>query len=350
MNDIEERIRSALAPYRLNDELMPRPDEPYSPAPPRRRRLRVTLTVAAAFALVIFAVATLLPVGAGGPDPAVALLLYRFERIAQHAAPEPAPKQGQYVYTETMAQESYVYVSGDGQYRFVYSVPVTTQQWLGLDGSGRQVNTTGDHPTFPTDADRATYQAYLASGGHEADKMFDWGRTTQDRYGPGGLFQRDTSTLPTDPIELGRLIDQRQIVGGPGGDWESFTLATDLIRDTYARPDLRAALYSYMAGLSGIELVGNTTDALGRPGVALASTHDGIRNEVVFDRTNGKILEERNVVLEPDQAVYQNPGPGEFAYAYAGQPYYVVTYASFGKVVDSTTQTPFSLRAGSSPS
>lgn len=341
MNDIEERIQSALAPYHLHNELMPKPSPLPPPTTRGRRRMRSTLAVAAALGLVIAAVATLLPVGAGGPDPAVASLLHRFERIAQHAAPEPAPQQGQYVYTETMAQESYLYVSGDGRYRFVYSVPVTTQQWLGLDGSGRQVNTTGDHPTFPTDADRATYQAYLASGGLQADKMqFDWGKTTQDRYGPGGLFQRDTSTLPTDPVELGRLIDERQIVGGPDGDWESFVLATDLIRDTYARPELRAALYSCMASLSGIELVGNTTDALGRPGVGLASTHDGIRNEVVFDRTNGKILEERAVVLEPNQDVYQNPGPGEFAYAYAGQPDYVATYMSFGEVVDSTTQAP----------
>jgi hypothetical protein len=341
MNGMEERIRSALAPYRLDNELMPQPSPLRPPVPRRRRRLRISLAAAAALALVIATVATLLPVGAGGPDPAVASLLHRFERIAQHAAPEPAPQPGQYVYTETMAQESYLYVSGDGRYRFVYSVPVTTQQWLALDGSGRQVNITGDHPTFPTDTDRATYQAYLASGGKEADKMqFDWGRTTQDRYGPGGLFQRDTSSLPTDPVELGRLIDERQIVGGPDGDWESFALATDLIRDTYARPELRAALYSYMAGLSGIELVGNTTDALGRPGVALASAHDGIRSVVVFDRTNGKILEERDVVLDPDQGVYQNPGPGEFAYAYDGQPAYVATYMSFGEVVDSTTQAP----------
>ena len=344
MNDIEERIQSALAPYRLDDELMPQPSPLRPPVPRRRRRrLRISLAAAAALALVIATVATLLPVGAGGPDPAVASLLHRFERIAQHAASEPAPQPAQYVYTETMAQESYLYVSGDGRYRFVYSVPVTTQQWLGLDGSGRQVNTTGDHPTFPTDTDRATYEAFLASGSREADTFqsgYDIGRTTQDRYGPGGLPWRDTSTLPTDPVELGRLIEERQIVGGPDGDWESFALATDLIRDTYARPELRAALYSYMAGLSGIELVGPTTDALGRPGVALASTHDGIRHEVVFDRANGKILEERDVVLEPDQRVYQNPGPGEYAYAYAGQPEHVATYMSFGAVVDSPTQTP----------
>src|SRR5437867_2496621 len=161
MTDIEERIKSALDPYRLDEGLMP---QRHAPAPQRRRRLHVTLAAAAALALAILAVAGLLPAGAGGPDPAVAALLHRFERIAQHAAPEPAPEVGQYIYTETKTQESYLHYSEGGQYRFVYSVQDTHQQWLGLDASGRQVDTTGDHPTFPTDADRATYEAYVASG------------------------------------------------------------------------------------------------------------------------------------------------------------------------------------------
>ena len=45
-------------------------------------------------------------------------------------------------------------------------------------------------------------------------------------------------------------------------------------------------------------------------------------------------------MLEPDQGVYQNLGPGEYAYAYAGQPDYVATYMSFGEVVESVIQTP----------
>ena len=338
MNGIEERIRSALAPYRLDEALTPIADDGRSAFRWRRRRLPISLAAAAALALVVFVLATLLPVGAGGPDPAVASILHRFGQIAGRAAPEPAPRPGQYVYTETMAQESYLHY--DGAYRFVYTVSVTTQQWLGTDGSGRQVNTTG-RPSFPTEADRSRYESYLASGAKEADLMqADWGKTTQDRYGPGGLYWRDTSTLPTDPTELGRLIEDREIVGGPDGDWESFVLATDLIRDSYARPELRAALYAYMAGLSGIELLGSTTDALGRPGVALASTHDGIRNEVIFDRSNAKILEERQVVLDPDESVLQNPGSGEVAYANAGQTFYASTYASFGAVVDSMTEEP----------
>jgi hypothetical protein len=96
-----------------------------------------------------------------------------------------------------------------------------------------------------------------------------------------------------------------------------------------------------MAGLSGIDLLGNTADALGRPGVALASTHDETRYVVLFDRSSGKILEEREVVLQADQGVYENPGPGEYAYAYAGQPAYVTTYLNTGEVVNSATHASF---------
>jgi hypothetical protein len=344
LNDIEERIKSALAPYRFDGDLTSDKVLAGPRVPMRRRRSHATIAVGAAVVVAALVLIAVWPVGApGGPDPAVASLLHRFERIALNTTPEPVPLPGQYVFTETRSLGSYVFVSGDGQYRFAYAVPQTTQQWLGPDGSGRQVVSTGVHPTFPMKADRATYEAYVASGSQRGDDwQFGWGKSRTDVYGPGELMWRDTSALPTDPAKLGRLIEERQIVGGPAGNWESFVLAADLIRDSYARPELRAALYSYMASLSGIELLGRTNDAIGRPGVALASTHSGFRYEVVFDRSSGKILEERHIVLDPEEGVYENPGPGEYAYAYAGQPLSVATYASFGHVVDSPTQDPSS--------
>jgi hypothetical protein len=95
-----------------------------------------------------------------------------------------------------------------------------------------------------------------------------------------------------------------------------------------------------MTGLSGIELIGNTTDAIGRPGVALASSHDGMQYEVIFDRASGKILEERDIVLNANDDVFNNSGPGEFPYAYPGQSAYTGTYGRSAEVVDSIGQTP----------
>jgi len=340
MNAIEERINEALSPYHLDERLV-LDIRAGRPSPSRRRRIRSAIAAVAALAVVAIVLAIVLPGGApGGPSAAAASLLHRFERIARNAQPEPTPEPGQYVYSETRSEASRVFVSGDGKFRFVYRVPMTEQRWLGLDGSGKVITSTGQ-PSFPTAADRAAYSAYVASGDTTADGwVFDWGASTTDLYAAGELWWRDTSGLPTDPAELGRLIDERKIVGGPPGDWESFALATDLIRDSYARPELRSALYSYMSGLSGIEVLGATTDGIGRTGIALASTHDGLRHVFVFDRKTAKILEAREVALEPDQGVYENPGPGEFAYAGAGQPIYTATYVTSGEVINSISDHP----------
>jgi len=315
-----------------------------APSPrPRRRRARWIVPVAVAAAVVLaLVVPALVPLGRpGGPDPAAADLLRRFSTLAAHLPAEPAPKPGQYVYSRTLMTESFLFVSSAGV-RFAYTEPVTSTRWLGLDGSGRDVQVWGE-PTFASPADRLAYDGYVSSGASKDDKQsFEWGTTTVERYGPGQLGWRDTSQLPTDPASLGKMISDRQIVDGPNGDWESFVLAADLLRDSYARPDLRSALFTYMATLPGIELLGSTRDATGRPGIVLASTHDGSRYEVVFDRSTGKVLEERDVVLTDDGAerVSQNGGPGEYGYARAGSVFYRTTYLVSGAVVDSTSDVP----------
>jgi len=54
-------------------------------------------------------------------------------------------------------------------------------------------------------------------------------------------------------------------VGGPPGDWETFAIIGDLLRETHAPPALRAALYEVAANLSGVEYIGEVKDAVGRP-------------------------------------------------------------------------------------
>ena len=100
------------------------------------------------------------------------------------------------------------------------------------------------------------------------------------------------------PDALLQVIEDRTIVGGPPGDAETFVLIGDLLRETYASPALRAALYEVAAGLPGVELIGNVRDASGRPGVAVAYEHDGARNELIFDPETAAMLGESSVVTE----------------------------------------------------
>lgn len=312
---------------------------------PRRRRARWIVPAAVAAAVVLaLVVPALVPLGhPGGPDPAAADLLRRFSTLAAHLPAEPTPTPGQYVFTRSTLTQGFLFVSATGV-KFAYTVPVSTTSWVGMDGSGRRIQKWGQ-PTFASAQDRAAYQSFEAtSNSGPKPWTFEWGTTDDERYGPGQLGWRDTSTLPADPVALGDLIGDRKVVDGPKGDWESFVLAADLLRDSYARPDLRAALFTYMSTLPGIELGGATHDAAGRPGIVISSTHDGERFEIVFDRRTGKVLEERDVMLTNDGAdrVLQNPGPSEYAYARAGSVLDCTTYFVSGAVVDSMDVAPSS--------
>ena len=119
---------------------------------------------------------------------------------------------------------------------------------------------------------------------------------------PGSLYYEDVDALPTDPSALRQLIDQRAAANGGSTDYERFTTVGDLLRETVAAPQVRAALYRVAAGLSGVELIGSVTDRAGRTGTAVAMTSDqssrGLERRVlIFDPSTSMLLEEQDVLL-----------------------------------------------------
>ncbi|MGZ5301342.1 MAG: CU044_5270 family protein [Actinomycetota bacterium] len=260
---------------------------------PRRPRIRwrVGIGVAAAAVAIAIALPAILPGGGpGGAEPAAAAALHRAALAAARQPAAPTPRAGQFVYTRSTAVNIGMWAPGDGHEAFSVIQPLTREAWIGPDGSGRLLQTNGT-ASFPTPADEA---AWTAAGSPDLRD----GATSDDSFAAGGLYFMDLSGLPTDPEALFQVIEDRAIVGGPPGDAETFTLIGDLLRETYASPALRAALYEVAAGLSGVELVGNTTDASGRPGVAVAYRHDGTRNELIFDPETAVMLGESTVVTE----------------------------------------------------
>jgi len=119
------------------------------------------------------------------------------------------------------------------------------------------------------------------------------------------------------------------VEGGPPGDAETFTIIGDLLRETYAPPGVRAALYTIASELSGVELVGTTHDHLGRPGTAVAYVAQGLRDELIFDPRTSALLGEQTTVADPSQVRGLAAGA-------------VVEWTSYLRsgVVDSTTATP----------
>lgn len=321
--------------------------------PTRRRRLGLaSLAAAVLVAVALLALPVVLPFGSPASiDPATASLLHRFSSRALKTPQEPAPQPGQYVYERTRSSVLYAFTSSGTGASFRYFTPSTEEQWLGTDGSGRSASSIGQ-PTFLTNADRQAYEGYVASGYMEEEwGGFDWGRTYTDASRAGELIFFDFSDLPTDVDELKGMIERREIIGGPEGDWETFNLSADILTWSYAPPELRAALFEVMATLPGISASGQTHDAFGRPGIVVGYTHDDWRQEIVLDRRTGQVLERRWVSVFGDP---EPPAPGDVCTGppkacgagemwIAGPPgtlSSVTTYRVYGAVVDDIGDVP----------
>jgi hypothetical protein len=285
------------------------------------RRSAIAVGIAATAVVIAVALPWLLPGGLpGGPGSAeAARVLRRIGMVAAEQPPQAPPRPGQYVYTKSRDAQTSLYVAGRGLANFLFTVPTTREAWKGPDGSGRILTTVGE-VSFPSSEDRA---AWIAAGSPDLGSRPE----INEVFEPGGLQFLDLTDLPTDPHALQAVIEEREIVGGPPGDWETFVIVGDLLRETYAPPALRRALYEVAANLSGVEYLGETRDAAGRPGIAVAHTHNGIRREMIFDPQTAGLLGEREVVVEPDQVGLEvdrdSHDPGTILFG-AGEPETVI--------------------------
>ena len=289
-----------------------------------RRQVRRRRPLALAAALAVGAVAIVasvgLPFGAsGGASPAAAAVLRHAARTAASQPAAEPPAAGQFVYTKSDSLFEDTAVT-NGQ-MINYYEHVFREAWIGTDGSGRIREGEGA-PRFVTGADRA---AWVAAG----KPSLTGERNSDDTFKAGGLSYLDLGRLPTDPTALKPLIENRSVEGGPPGDAETFTIIGDLLRETYAPPAVRSALYTIASELPGVQLVGASHDQLGRPGIAVAYISQGLRHELIFDPQTSALLGEQTTVADPSQV----------RSLAAGAVVESTSYLSSG-VVDSTTATP----------
>jgi hypothetical protein len=266
---------------------------PRSAVPLRRhqRRLASRWTVAvaavAAVALVVVAVTALLPAGdTGGPSPAAAAVLLHAARAAAKQPATAPPGPGQFVYTKSEGVFENTTVPNGGQ-AFNTVQRYTRQQWISPDGSGRILQVAGT-PQLATSADR---EAWAADG--KPDLVDSTGNinVTLKRGG----YYLDLSNVPTGPAALRQLIEQRKLEDGPPGDAETFTIIGDLLRDSYAPPAVRSALYTVAAQLPGVQLIGATQDHLGRAGTAVGYPSHGDTQQLIIDPQTSALLAEQTV-------------------------------------------------------
>lgn len=114
---------------------------------------------------------------------------------------------------------------------------------------------------------------------------------------PGGLNDptyRFLQSLPTDPHALLDRIYTVEKGAGQSPDQEAFTTIGDLLRESIAPPDVSAALYRAAALIPGVTVVPDVQDAIGRPGVAVSFTFNGVQEEWIFSKDTLQLIGERD--------------------------------------------------------
>jgi hypothetical protein len=261
-------------------------------SPLGHRRIMLAGAAAAVVSLAV-AVTAIIITSQGGPSlpPASEGAVRLLAKVADAAAHQPTPhvRNGQYMYVETKVamlftpqqlQTMQPIKRGHFPRNLHLKKPIRQQTWVPVSDACRE----GLIRTEP--------------GGGPGAKF--------DARGPGvrcpnigGLNDatyRLLQTLPTDPHALLAMIYKVERGHGPSPDQEAFVTIGDLLNGKIPPPKVAAALYRAAALIAGVTLVPNATDAIGRHGVAVAQTADGIRTELIFSKTTLRLIGERTIM------------------------------------------------------
>ncbi len=265
-----------------------------APGPSRRRRSARAWRLRGALLTAALAIAVLAvwPFGSGGGpsvSPALAATLHQLARIAA-GGPSLVPQAGQYLYVASTGSGQSDAIAG-GKECVTYA-PELRQVWIGANGSGLLREGFGP-ATFTSASDRALCAAMPKGAISPPGTSNLWFAPRCFSLGPGN----DVNALSTDPHAL--LLQMRRIDGGPRSAGEDFVHVGDFLRETDARPALRAALYRAAALIPGVRLLGNVRDHLGRDGLGVAYRN----HELIFDPRTAALMGEQTIG-GPDWTVY----------------------------------------------
>ncbi|MFE4973249.1 CU044_5270 family protein [Kitasatospora sp. NPDC056651] len=228
--------------------------------------------------------------GAGAAGASEAALLLDRIALAAAGSEQPAVRADQFVYIESTV--AYAAQSAGGGP--VTMAPAHTRRvWLSADGSRPGLLREEGGPDTPLREDGPVLHLDQRGAAPRPGSARPGGPSIGD---PTHAY---VASLPTDPDALLKLI-RDETRGGAGGaegrDQRAFTAIGDLLAETWAPPQVGAALYRAAERIPGVTVVPSATDAAGREGVAVARTAHGRQTQWVFDRTTYAFLGERTVV------------------------------------------------------
>jgi len=260
-----------------------------------RRRARLILGAGVAVAVAAAAIAVVSLRSGSGLAPASPGAARLLAKVADAAARQPAAQvgDGQYMYAEI--KETTASLPGNLEpyirrgtlprglrQRLHLGKPVTDQYWMPVSDVCRPGLLRITPPKGPV----ANQPESAGGPGMPCPSI---GSLNDASY-------RLLQTLPTDPRALLAMIYRVERGHGPGADQEAFVTIGDLLRDKIAPPKVSAALYRAAALIPGVTLVPHAADAIGRQGVAVAQTAQGIRTELIFSKTTLRLIGERTIL------------------------------------------------------
>ena len=229
--------------------------------------------------------------GEPGATPAAAAALERLARIVA-AGPSLVPGPGQYLYVRSVNDYPAFSQGGRGQMPCVSVAVDHRQVWIADDGSGLLRESTGP-ATFTSAADQARCQALSHTSESAGAASNLWFAAGCFQLGP----TNDMDSLSTDPGTL--LAQMRTIDGGADTPAEDFVDVCEVLGQSNASPAPRAALYRAAALIPGVELLGTVQDHLGRQGLGVALTTDGVRHELIFNSQTAALMGEQSTGSTP---------------------------------------------------
>jgi len=231
----------------------------------RRPMLALTVTAAAAAATVVAVVVAAVVLGLLGGGGARDELVAALDRAAAVAASRSPASTGQ-PYTYLKTREMSVSTSAADRRSWQVLQSTTREEWVTRDGAGRLRIVDGPS-RFVGAGDRAEWEG----AGEPRFLTLGFGRRTEDRWLDAGMLRGSVKELPIDPRTLAARLRAKAEIGRGEMPPAAATLqliAEDL-RDPGASPARRRALYEAAKSVPGIEYLGETTDPIGRRGVAV---------------------------------------------------------------------------------
>lgn len=255
-----------------------------------RRRIVWVLTGSLVLAGLLFAVQI------GRPTQAEATM----EEIARKAAiidPLTAP-DGQFIHQSAEVTALTVIpaerMTGITNRQLVYQSVTTRQTWIGDNGT-IQIRTTIHDPEFFNDHDRQAY--YMA----ELDVEDQVGQTITTT-----VTETNPDIWPTDPTQLDAAIRAQMVTDRDLPETvEYLDVALDIIGESFASPELRAATLRLIGQLDGLKVQGDTN---GISSFMLDYQDQGVSVQQSFTIDDqGYLRSERNMNISSDPQLILPP-------------------------------------------